>query len=265
MENLKEKLSELIVLDFKINSEYKRITKNPHGSIKDFQNLFKLSAEFVSLKREFRKDISLSTTITLPDDSERKFLNKLVDNKDFLGNIILKTIYEINKEENDLDKYDISELDEISEDLFSSYVQSYEYAEALIKIGVLISPIAIPFSVQNFVDEARQCYAFYRHNAVYSLCRTIIEAAMRDIGVKIGKIDQSVSDHDFYKEYPPRKLMNATSYGALKVKLHSIYSELSSLIHGYNTIDSKTARKTLKATLQLVQELYEKNEKRMKK
>ncbi len=260
----KNKLDELIESDSKIQQAYKRILNSGENNPKDLKHIFIISGDFVIAKRDFRKEFAYFDTISLLDKSERTFLKRIVNNEDFLGDKIYQSLYSMNEEKYDLNNYDLFELEDIVEDLYS-WFGPYGYAEDLIEIGVLISPIDIPSSVRSYVSEARRCYAFQSNNAVYALCRTILETAMRDIGARVGKIKQTGSDRDFYKEYPPRRLINSTSYGALRFKLHDIYSELSSLIHGYKTIDRKTAAKTLKETLELVQELYEKNEKRINK
>ncbi len=117
-------------------------------------------------------------------------------------------------------------------------------------------------SILHKIVDTTQSYAFQNFNAVYSLCRTILETAMRDVGIRIGEIQTLKDDREFYKEYPPRKLINTVSSGRLRDKIHDLYSELSSLIHGYKTVTEETAKNALKETLMITQELYDKNVKK---
>ncbi len=263
LKKVKNKLDALMVLDFKINSEFEKISSRKFKRSKDFQKLIENAGTFIELKKTFKMEISNNDVVTVKEKVEREFFKKIVEGEEFLGDTIIKCMYEAKQEKYDLEDYNINELMDLTED-FYSWFGPYEYARRLIEIGVLISPLSIPQSVLSFVNEARQCYAFQRYNAVYSLCRTIIESSIRDIGIRIGKIDKSVKTYDFYKDYPPRKLIHWTSYGILKEKLQDTYSELSTLIHGYKTIDGITAKKALQETLLLVQELYEKNAKKIK-
>jgi len=36
-----------------------------------------------------------------------------------------------------------------------------------------------PKNIESYISEARYCYAFERYNAVYSLCRTILDVSIK--------------------------------------------------------------------------------------
>src|ERR1035438_1843409 len=65
-----------------------------------------------------------------------------------------------------------------------SWFSDRDYALGLSRVNTLISPITIPPELRAFVEEARQCYALSQSNAVYSLSRTILEAAVNDLCVR---------------------------------------------------------------------------------
>jgi hypothetical protein len=72
---------------------------------------------------------------------------------------------------------DENDIENLGSDLFYSWFSHYEYIEGLYEIGSLtLSCGKVPANLSKFVDEARHCYTFQQYNAVFSLCRTILEA-----------------------------------------------------------------------------------------
>ncbi|MCK5739276.1 hypothetical protein KAH55_08845, partial [bacterium] len=130
-----------------------------------------------------------------------------------------------------------------------------EYIERLIEIGILILDIDIPTELNFILQETRQCYAFEQHIAVYSLCRTFLESAMRDIGLKTGDIKPN------RKPRSGKKLINLISKNDtnLKMEIEDLYGRLSDIAHGAQLSDLNGAKKTFRKTTLVVQKLYEKN------
>jgi len=257
MENLEKNLYELIQLDEEIQNYFNREDKeNSEDLVTQFSNAEKFSEIKLKVKAEFTRN----STIIISDRKARELLNKINSNTKFFAETILEVLNTVSDEKINFDDITKTEdIDELISDEFYSWYTPYCYIRGLVEIGVLISGVSTPVELDSFVDEARKCYTFKQYNAVYSLCRTILETAMRDIGVRKGNIIPPENDIDFYNEYPPRKLINHVSTGGLNKKIHNLYTELSSLIHGYKMIKPSNAKNTLKETLLIVQELYNKN------
>ena len=77
---------------------------------------------------------------------------------------------------------DENDIEKLGSDLFYSWFCDYEYIQGLYEIGALtLSCGDVPKNLSRFVDEARHCYTFQQYNAVFSLCRTILEVCIKDI------------------------------------------------------------------------------------
>jgi len=254
--SLQNDLLKLAEIDYKLN----RLIKDK-GFLEEEQKrklFFDETAKFIHLKRRIKSGFAKKSAIIIEDFKTRELLQKISNDEQFIADIIIQSFEEMTGEEFDVYKLDWDELENIVSDELYSWFGPYEYIERLIEIGTLIIGLSIPKSLSYFISEARQSYAFQNFNAVYSLCRTILETSMRDVCIRMGKIQRPKDDKEFYKEYPPRKLINTVSRGSLRGKIHSLYGELSSLIHGYKTVNEETAKHALQETLIITQELYNK-------
>ena len=64
-------------------------------------------------------------------------------------------------------------------DLLYAKFSHYEYVRNLYEINSLILTRKVPRNLEIYISEARYCYAFGQYNAVYSLCRTILEFCLK--------------------------------------------------------------------------------------
>jgi hypothetical protein len=111
-------------------------------------------------------------------------------------------------------------------------------------------------TISRFVDEAKNCYAFQQYNAVYLLCRTILESCVRNICVRRRLITPRQSNPIPIEKYRWYDLKDAVAKGALKRQIGDLYSDLSSLIHGRKVASSKEAKAAFESTLKTVHALY---------
>lgn len=223
-------------------------------------DFYKRVRAFLKFKDRIKSVVASHSAIEIDHPDARQMLQELSSGKKFIADRVVEIGAEISGEEIDIETImDHDVLESLVSDELYSWFDPYGYIKELIRIGSMVTGVSVPKILKRFLDDARQCYAFQQYNGVYSLCRTILEASMRDVGLRSGKIQRPANDRDFYKEYPPRKLINSVSRGTLRRRVHDLYSDLSSLIHGYRTVDKDTAKSTLKETLKIVQQLYEKN------
>lgn len=229
---------------------------------RDLEGFFRSASEFARLRREMRSIQIDTSVIEVMDPEVREILRNMLSNErsfeverriEFVDSIMVPKGFA------SFEALTEDEIEQLGSKYFYSWFSHYEYIQSLYEIESLIVGISVPDELKRFVWEVRDCYAFQQYNAVYSLCRTMLEVAMRDIGERTDKIQRPKNDREFYREYPPRTLINITSKGRLRGKIHNLYDELSSLIHGYKTIKSTEARATLRKTLVIVQELYDSN------
>lgn len=207
MKSLKDKLLELKEIDETLQG---LIDREDKGEIKEqWVELINETQKFQSLRDEIKADLLGKSVIEVRDNAAKLILSKISNNEDFFAESIIE-IMEGNdslrefipltispQSETDYERLNEEKLDELAFSEFYSWFGPSIYFWNLLEIGVLIVDKKVHAKVEKFVDEARQCYAFERYNAVYSICRTMIEAALRDVGLRLGKIKYSSDSKKF--------------------------------------------------------------------
>jgi len=220
-----------------------------------FEKIPSLLSEFRDTKISVLKKFGELSIVENVDDESRQILERV--QREFPTDNIIRHLE--NNSEKDSKFFELSweEADEIGSDLLYSWISHYEFVRDLFKVNTLIFQAIIPTELRQYINEARNCFAFQQYNATISLCRTILEAAAKDICEK----------KDFFKphgnnviEINPEKfnqLIKAISRGELKkraVKLY--YREACPVVHGDPSVTSDQALRILQHTTEVVQKLY---------
>jgi len=259
MEKLKRDLLRLQTLDDSLSNQFDGYS---NVSRKDWRNLLHKAAEIIQLKTRIKTEFAKSSTFIFNGNSSNSkiILQNINSGKLLFADLVCQSLEETTGNSLDLESLDLDELDQLASDEFYSWFGPTEYIERLIEIGALILEIHIPRELRFIVQETRQCYAFEQHIAVYSLCRTLLESAMRDICLRTG---------DIKKNRNPRAhvLIKCLSKDdtALKKRIEDLYRRLSEIAHGSKLSDSNGVQAAFKETALMVQELYEKNHSRISK
>jgi len=217
--------------------------------------LFKSLQGYVNVKK-IKTVLIDHPIVRVHDHTAQDVLKKLSQGEPLQADNLVRILEAQSDESVSLDGLDDSEINELGLDLFYSWYSHYEYIEALYDIGSLIVGISIPAALTSYVSEARTCYAFQQYNAVYGLCRTILETAVRHTCERKGLIKKSSANVIDFESYRPSELINKASRGELRVKLKDIYRNTSAMLHGRKTINSDDAKRMFRDTLKAVQELY---------
>ncbi len=219
--------------------------------------------EFYGLKRELKKYLMDRPIVKVADKNAQKILLKISKNELFVSDKLLKHLEGISQVDLNIDSLSEDEIEELGSLMFQSWFSKYEYVQGMYDISPLIVGITVPNSLKEFISEARNCFAFQQYNAVYSLCRTIIEVTIRDIATRrklIRKNNKSVIYFERYDRDNVKELINKTSHGTLRDTIASLYYDKTSfLIHGHKTISYEDAKNMFVDTLTAVQDLYAKN------
>jgi hypothetical protein len=221
-------------------------------------SIIKCFVLYLAYKKSIKKKLAILPVVSF-DSKQYKTYAKAIQNNELL--YLDKKIEKIKDKEFFKSIYEDQELnfDELYEIGGIYFPSSAEIMANLLEISSVLTTIEISEDLRQFIDEARDSFAFGKYNAVYALCRTILETALRDIGIKKGLIKKVRNSKQFYDEYPPYKIIEEISPQHLTIKIKGLYDRLSSLIHGFNTVDRKTSQKTLFETLKIVEELYDKS------
>jgi hypothetical protein len=219
--------------------------------------LFELLKNYSELKKKIKITILDYPVIRVQHPVAKEILEKVATGRLLQSDKVIRNLLDLQDDpasdvDDDLDFDEIEEL----RDVLYSWFSHYEYVRGLYAIGALVVGITVPEHLWSYVSEARNCYAFQQYNAVLSLCRTILEAAVRDHCGRKGhfkKFQGNVTDFDSYK---PRELIRRASSGFLREKINDLYTETSNVIHGRKVIDRETAKATFRETMWTVHRLY---------
>jgi hypothetical protein len=154
------------------------------------------------------------------------------------------------------EKFSEEELDKLGSDLFYSWISHIEYVTGLAELRPLIVRSSVGESVSRLVLQVKDSYALQQYGAAYSLCRTVIEASIRDICVRCKLFPNLKANEILFEEITWKKLRNEVSSGFLQEQLKSIYDELSTVVHGRKKVSKDEARLAFEKTLHVVEKLY---------
>lgn len=231
----------------------------------DIEQLSKHIVEYNGLKKHIRTYALENPIVNLQEiaDSDVRFvIQKIISGdpspteKALSGSLIGEFL------KGELDEQDIEDL---GSDLFYSWFSHQEYLQGLYEIGALtLSCGSIPENLSRFVDEARSCYAFQQFNAVFSLCRTILEICIKDIATACGILPVDLHNVRHIASRLPDlyDLINQLCYqfpafSRIQDQLHGVRRRTNSIIHGNRLVKRDEAKNTLKETLSVIHELYE--------
>lgn len=224
----------------------------------DMDGFLDSTAREIALHRKLRLEITANNFIKVESKAAKDLLRKIRSDVSEEEQAMDEILSKVEDEGTcGLLVEDAADIDDLTGELLYSWFNPREYVVSLFRTGAIVIRCTIPFELKNLVEEARQCFAFQQCNAVFCLCRTILETAVTDIGVRIGKIPQSApTRHDFYRQYPPWERIDSVASGDLRRELHEFYESASELIHGRKTAGPADALQALKSTLSMVERLY---------
>ncbi|RJR22306.1 MAG: DUF4145 domain-containing protein [Desulfobacteraceae bacterium] len=160
---------------------------------------------------------------------------------------------------------DENDIENLGSDLFYSWFSHYEYIQGLYEIGSLVLSCGkIPDNLSRFVAEARNCYTFQQYNAVFSLCRTIIESCIKDLAVINKIIPRDSRNISQLSSRTPElyELINQLCdqvgvFDKIRKPLHKVRTGTNYIIHGNRIVGKEESKNILKQTLLVVHQLYE--------
>jgi hypothetical protein len=222
-----------------------------------FNEFIKIAQLFLREKAELRDDLSdLSDqgVLTSYDTSVRKLINKISKKEPFELDNIIEELNKLLKTTNEVEEDPNFYILDKAENWFHS---NFDISRIYLR-KIAFTPIALgiekPKFLGDYFSEAFNCYAFGNYNAVYSLCRTILEALMITICIKRHLIKEDC------RMTPPSALIDlvSTKGTLLNRNIRKLYYHRSSkVIHGKSTKKELEARELLDETVKTVINLAE--------
>lgn len=149
-------------------------------------------------------------------------------------------------DENLTTKLDFEYYDELANEYYHPWFSHYEYIDGMLEIGSLFVNHDLPENLEHFLSEVRKCYAFRQYNAVFGLCRILLEVVVRDLA------DQEDAEKYINVKQAVYKHLNPE----LASKVYAEYKRSSDLLHGRLTVDATTARNQVAKVFDLIAEMY---------
>jgi hypothetical protein len=223
---------------------------------RDWENLRSALSEYRSLRKSIRS-LLLDRPVTSIDDTQAiDNLRKITTGKGLPTDKILEHMVSIKGSEQLPVEFNEEELDSLGSDLFYSWFSHIEYVTGLSELRPLIVRASVGENVSRIVRQIKDCYAFQQYEAAYSLCRTVIEASIRDICVRCQLFPDLGENVILFEKFNWKQLREKVSSGSLEEQLKLIYSELSTVLHGRKIVSKDEARQAFENTLQVIEELY---------
>lgn len=221
----------------------------------DFEGLPALLSDFRNMKVAIQKHLILLGPVEGADDKAREVLLRI--QKPFpADNVIAQDERKLGEDAsfNDLSDDEISEL---GSDLFYSWISHHEYVRNIFKVNTLVFCSPIAPGLKQYISEARNCFALEQHNAAISMCRTILEAAAKDICEKLGLFESYPENVIEINPKVFNHLISAISKGKLKkLAVRIYYCDACPVVHGDRSVTAAEAFRVLRETMEVTQELY---------
>jgi hypothetical protein len=211
---------------------------------------------YLELRGDLRKRLLHHPTTAIEDTTAADVLRKVAGGDGLPSDEVIERLVRHSDKDYNIDKFTEGELDELGHELFDPWFSHYEYVEGLAELRPLVLRHPVPEFVSRLVAEIKGCYAFQQYDAAYSMCRTLIEACIRDICVRRNLFPDLDKNIILFGKYHWGTLRDNVASGTTRGKLNDLYSELSTLVHGRKSVTKQQARGAFKGTLEVVEKLY---------
>lgn len=224
---------------------------------KNLDKLFDILGEHTKLKKKLKEQLLDVSSAKITDKEALQVLRKIDKNEHFQCDKILQKMANIDGGTLRKEIFDDEELDDLSFGLFYQEFHPHLYLEGLFEVNCLLVNVNIPEILNSYLDETRKCYSLSQYKAVYSLCRTILEISVRDIGHKTRKLARDTHN---YKNWETRNwayMRDKVIPLSLMKEVKAIYNKTSGLVHGNIEVGKKQSIDMMKRTLYIIQKLYD--------
>ena len=192
---------------------------------RDSEALGKALNTYAELRRKLKTLLLDKSTVPMMDGNAAEVLRKIGSGEGLPSDNIIDRLSARSGENISAHEFDDAELVELGSELFYSWYSHYEYVRALGELRPLVLRSAAPESVARLIWQVKQCYAFQQYDAAYGLCRTLLEASIRDICERCKLFSDLGENVVLYEKYSWRQLRDKVSSGLLQEKLHDLYAQ----------------------------------------
>jgi len=222
----------------------------------DLEKFSSSFAAYQALRKSLRTRLLDEPVASITDPDAAEVLRKITTREGLPSDKVIERLSAQLDESRASQEFDDQELRQIGSDLFYSWFSHHEYIAGLAELRPLIVRGSVAETVSRLVRQVKGCYAFQQYDAAYGLCRTVIEASVRDICVRRQLFPDLGDNVLLFEEFKWSQLRDKVCTGPLRQRLKTLYLELCALLHGRKTVTREEARRAFEETLQVVEELY---------
>ena len=222
----------------------------------DWETLATVLNDYQALRKSIRTRSLDQPVASMDDPDAAALLRKIVGGEGLPTDKILKKLSSTSDAGQLHEEFSDDELEALGSDLFYSWFSHFEYIAGLAELRPLVVRGTVAESVSRLVWQIKDCYAFQQYDAAYTLCRTVIEASIRDICVRRQLFPDLGENVILFEKFSWGQLRDKVSSGSLRERLKSLYSDLSAVLHGRKTVAKDEARRAFEETLEVVEALY---------
>ena len=187
--------------------------------------------EYRKLRIDLKSRMLDESAISIEDITAREILHKISRGEGLRFDKFVKWIEELSGDDLAFGEFDDADMEKLGDELFYSWYSPHSYVTALAELRPLILQCDTSPSVKHFVGQIKGCYAFQQYDAAFALCRTLLEASIRDICVRCELLPEPGEKVTLLEKYNWRCLRDKVSCGSLNEKLKGLYERLSEVLH----------------------------------
>jgi hypothetical protein len=222
----------------------------------DGESLILALSDFESLRKSIRISLLNQSVACIDDAHATDVLRKITTGDGLPTDRLIERLASMMGSDQLPEEFNEEELTALGSDLFYSWFSHTEYITGLAELRPLVIRSSAGESVVRLVRQIKDCYAFQLYEAAYSLCRTLIEASIRDICVQCQLFPDLGKNVILFEKFKWGQLRKKVASGFLEEQLRLIYSELSEVLHGRKIVAKGEALHAFETTLQVIEKLY---------
>jgi hypothetical protein len=223
----------------------------------DLESLKVALGDYLSLRKTIRTHLLDQSVASIEDRSAIDVLRNITTGDGLRTDRLFEGLDSTEDSGQLSEEFSEQELQALGSRLFYSWFSHIEYVTGLSELRPLVVRSSATESVVQLVRQVKDCYAFQQYEAAYALCRTLIEASIRDICVRRQLFPNLGENVVLFEKFNWGQLRAKVCSGSLETQLKSLYSELSTVIHGRKSVSRDEALHAFEATLQIVEALYD--------
>ena len=210
-----------------------------------------------NLKARLKKQLLDEVVIFVDDKRTGEILRKIHRTDGFPSDKIFARLEKLAGDSLAAWNINDEDIEQLGSDIFYSWYSDTEYVRALFELRPLILRCETSENVKRLVDQIRNCYAFQQYDAAFGLCRTLLEACIRDISARRGLFSERDESEVLYEHISWGKLRDRVSCGALNDRLKALFDRQCRVLHARSAAGAHDAWEVFQETLMVIEELYE--------